>query len=54
MQIFCTLDQSANIKVIEHHKLSNFHIEGFSCNVEGFGIICKKSHEHHMAEFEIQ
>jgi hypothetical protein len=37
------LDQSANIKVIEHQKPSNFHIEGFSSSVEEIGLICKRT-----------
>jgi hypothetical protein len=36
------LDQSANIKVIKHHKPSNFHIGEFSSGVIKFGLICKK------------
>jgi hypothetical protein len=42
------------MKVIEHQKLSNFFIGGFSSSLEKFGLICKKSHEHHMAKSEIQ
>jgi pantothenate kinase len=29
-KFYALLDQSANIKVIEHHKPSNFHIGEFS------------------------
>jgi hypothetical protein len=29
--------------LIKHHKPSNFHIEGFSSNVEDFGLICKST-----------
>jgi pantothenate kinase len=43
---FYTLwDQSANIKMIGHHKPSNFHIEGFSSSVEEIGLICKRTQE---------
>jgi hypothetical protein len=31
--------------VIEHHKPSNSHIEGFSSSVEEIGLICKKTQE---------
>jgi hypothetical protein len=53
-KFYTLLDQSSNIKVIEHKKLSNFYIGGFSSSVEKFGLICKKSHEHHMANSEFQ
>jgi hypothetical protein len=36
------LDQSANIKVIKHHKSSNFQIGEFSSGLIKFGLICKK------------
>jgi ribosomal protein L30E len=54
VQILCTFGPSANNKVIKHHKLSNFHIEGFSSNVEEFGLKCKKPHEHYMVKSEFQ
>jgi hypothetical protein len=53
-KFYAFLDQSANIKVIEYQKPSNFHIGGFSSSTKRFGLICKKSHEHHMAKSEIQ
>ena len=40
---YALLDQSANIKVIKHHKPSNFYIGGFSSNVEEFGLNCKRT-----------
>jgi hypothetical protein len=42
-KFYIILDQSANINVIEHQKLSNFYIGGFSCSVDKFGLNCKKS-----------
>jgi hypothetical protein len=42
-KIYVLLDQSANSQVIEHYKLSNFHIEGFLSSVEGFELICKST-----------
>jgi pantothenate kinase len=41
-KFYALLDQSANIKVIEHKKLSNFYIGGFSSYVEQIGLNCKK------------
>jgi hypothetical protein len=40
--------------VIEHQKLSNFYIGGFSCSMEKMGLICKRSHEHYMVKSEFQ
>jgi hypothetical protein len=37
------LDQSANSKVIEYHKSSNFHIGEFSSSVKEFGLNCKRT-----------
>jgi hypothetical protein len=37
------LDQNVNIKVVEHQKLSNFYIGGFSCSVDKFGLFAKSS-----------
>jgi pantothenate kinase len=44
-KFYILLDQSANIKVIEHQKPSSFHIEGFPCSMEKFGLICKRTQE---------
>jgi hypothetical protein len=44
-KVYTLLDQTSNIKVIEHQKLSNFYIGGFSCSVEKFGLNCKKNQE---------
>jgi hypothetical protein len=44
-KFYILLDQSANIKVIEHQKPSNFHIEGFPCSMDKFGLICKRIQE---------
>ena len=41
-KFYALLDQSANIKVIEHQKPSNFHIGEFSSGVMKFGLICKR------------
>jgi hypothetical protein len=44
--LYTLLDQSVYIKVVEYKKQNNFYIEGFSCNVEQFGLNCKNAQEH--------
>jgi hypothetical protein len=53
-KFYTLLDQSANIKVIEYQKLSNFYIGGLSSNMEKFGLNCKKTQNPKVANSEFQ
>jgi hypothetical protein len=48
------MDQSANIKVKEHHKPSNFHIGDFQVEWWNLDLYAKGSHEHYVTKSEIQ